>query len=246
MGAPRSLDPYRRKRDPARTSEPFGIVAGRPPAPRPSASSSSGTPPAGCTGTLRLEIDGAPRQWAIPRGPSVDIKERRLAVQTEDHPIEYGRFEGLIPAGNYGAGAMILWDSGRYLLVDGLEPGAALASGKLDLELRGHKLRGRWALVRTKGEDGRQWLFFKKADAAAGGSEPVEAMPQSVVSGLTVTGLRTASAATPTSRRRPLPPGPRVRFCRRARCRRCSPTSSTIPSPAPAGCSSSSTTASAC
>ena len=190
MGAPRSLDPYRRKRDPARTSEPFGIVAGRPPAAAAQRFVVQQHAARRLHWDLRLEIDGVLVSWAIPRGPSVDIKERRLAVQTEDHPIEYGSFEGLIPAGNYGAGAMILWDSGRYLLVDGLEPGAALAAGKLDLEMRGHKLRGRWALVRTKGEDGRQWLFFKKADAAAGGSEPVEAMPQSVVSGLTVTELR--------------------------------------------------------
>src|SRR5690606_4690761 len=109
--------------------------------------------------------------WAIPRGPSTDTKERRLAVQTEDHPLEYQRFEGIIPAGNYGAGAMIVWGAGRYELVDGLEPAAALAAGKLDLAMHGHKLRGRWALVRTKGGDGRQWLFFKKADAAAGGAE---------------------------------------------------------------------------
>jgi bifunctional non-homologous end joining protein LigD len=190
MGAPRSLDPYRRKRDPARTSEPFGIVAGRAPAVAAQRFVVQQHAARRLHWDLRLEIDGVLVSWAIPRGPSVDIKERRLAVQTEDHPIEYGSFEGLIPAGNYGAGAMILWDSGRYLLVDGLEPGAALAAGKLDLEMRGHKLRGRWALVRTKGEDGRQWLFFKKADAAAGGSEPVEAMPQSVVSGLTVTELR--------------------------------------------------------
>jgi bifunctional non-homologous end joining protein LigD len=190
MGAPRSLDPYRRKRDPARTSEPFGVVASRPPVAAAQRFVVQQHAARRLHWDLRLEIDGVLVSWAIPRGPSVDIKERRLAVQTEDHPIDYGRFEGLIPSGNYGAGAMILWDSGRYLLVDGLEPGAALAAGKLDLEMRGHKLRGRWALVRTKGEDGRQWIFFKKADAAAGGSEPVEAMPQSVVSGLTVTELR--------------------------------------------------------
>ena len=190
MGAPRSLDPYRRKRDPARTSEPFGAATGRSPVTGAQRFVVQQHAARRLHWDLRLEIDGVLVSWAIPRGPSVDTKERRLAVQTEDHPLEYGRFEGLIPAGNYGAGAMILWDSGRYLLIDGAEPGAALAAGKLDLELRGHKLRGRWALVRTKGEGGRQWLFFKKADAAAGGSEPVETMPQSVVSGLTVIELR--------------------------------------------------------
>lgn len=190
MGAPRSLDPYRRKRDPARTSEPFAAAGGRAPAAAAQRFAVQQHAARRLHWDLRLEIDGVLVSWAIPRGPSVDPRERRLAVQTEDHPLEYGTFEGLIPAGNYGAGAMILWDAGRYILVDGAEPGAALAAGKLDLELRGHKLRGRWALVRTKSEDGRQWLFFKKADAAAGGSEPVEAMPQSVVSGLTVLELR--------------------------------------------------------
>jgi bifunctional non-homologous end joining protein LigD len=190
MGAPRSLDPYRRKRDPGRTSEPFAASGGRPP----------GTPAQRFVvqqhaarrlhWDLRLEIDGVLVSWAVPRGPSTDTRERRLAVQTEDHPLEYQRFEGIIPSGNYGAGAMIIWDTGRYRLVDGLEPGAALAAGKLDLEMRGHKLRGRWALVRTKGSDGRQWLLFKKADAAAGSTDLVEAMPQSVLSGLTVLELR--------------------------------------------------------
>lgn len=188
MSAPRSLDPYRRKRDPGRTREPFAA---------------SGRAPAGAQRfvvqqhaarrlhwDLRLEIDGVLVSWAIPRGPSTDVEQRRLAVQTEDHPLEYQGFEGIIPSGNYGAGAMIVWDAGRYELADGLEPGAALGAGKLDLVMHGHKLRGRWALIRTKGGDGRQWLFFKKADAAAGGAEPVEAMPQSVLSGLTVSELR--------------------------------------------------------
>ncbi len=190
MGSPRSLDTYRRKRLPARTPEPFAAVPG----------------PTTVSGSqrfvvhqhaarrlhwdLRLEIDGVLVSWAVPKGPAIDPKERRLAVQTEDHPIEYAAFEGCIPEGNYGAGAMIVWDQGQYVTVDGSEPAAALANGKLDLELRGHKLRGRWALVRTKGSDGKQWLFFKKADGAAGGDEPVAALPHSVLSGLTVAELR--------------------------------------------------------
>ena len=189
MGAPRSLDPYRRKRDPGRTAEPFA-ASGRGPGSAAQRFVVQQHAARRLHWDLRLEIDGVLVSWAIPRGPSTDTKERRLAVQTEDHPLEYQRFEGIIPAGNYGAGAMIVWDAGRYELVDGLEPAAALAAGKLDLAMHGHKLRGRWALVRTKGGDGRQWLFFKKADAAAGGAEPVEAMPQSVLSGLTVVELR--------------------------------------------------------
>lgn len=214
MGAPRSLDPYRRMRDPARTTEPFGAAVGRAAAVAAQRFVVQQHAARRLHWDLRLEIDGVLVSWAIPRGPSVDVKERRLAVQTEDHPLEYRAFEGVIPAGNYGAGAMIIWDSGRYVLLDGADPGAALAGGKLDLELHGHKLRGRWALVRTKGEDGRQWLCFKKPDAAAGGPEPVEAMPQSVVSGLTVTELRdgirrdaelAAAAATAGAPRAALP-----------------------------------------
>ncbi|MDX2166935.1 MAG: DNA ligase D [Deltaproteobacteria bacterium] len=185
---PRSLDPYRRKRHPGRTPEPFAGVQ-----PKAAAAQRFVVQQHAARRLhwdLRLEIGGVLVSWAVPRGPSVDIKERRLAVQTEDHPLEYAGFEGLIPAGNYGAGAMIVWDAGRYRTVDGVAPADGLAAGKLDLELIGHKLRGRWALVRTKGEDGRQWLFFKKADAASGGAEPVLAQPASVLSGLTVIELR--------------------------------------------------------
>jgi bifunctional non-homologous end joining protein LigD len=134
---------------------------------------------------LRLEIDGVLVSFAVPRGPSLDPALKRLAVQTEDHPLEYGDFEGVIPAGNYGAGAMIVWDCGTYRSVDGVAPADALAKGKLDLALEGHKLRGRFALVRTKGKDSRQWLLFTKER----GFEPpdlAERAPESVFSGLTV------------------------------------------------------------
>jgi bifunctional non-homologous end joining protein LigD len=145
---------------------------------------------------FRLEIAGVLVSWAVPRGPSVDPQQKRLAVQTEDHPLEYADFEGLIPAGNYGAGAVIVWDCGPYQSFDGVAPADALAHGKLDLELFGHKLRGRWALVRTKGSDGKQWLLFKKADAAARAVEPVAAQPASVLSGLTVDELQRGVSRT--------------------------------------------------
>ena len=188
--AKRSLDTYRQKRDPARTPEPFA-------APRPSPSAAGAQrfvvqqhAARRLHWDLRLEIDGVLVSWAVPRGPAVDPKEKRLAVQTEDHPLEYADFEGLIPAGNYGAGAMIVWDAGSYRSVDGHPPGDGLRAGKLDLELRGHKLRGRWALVRTKGSEGKDWLLFKKADGYRSSAEPVDAQPGSVLSGLTVTELR--------------------------------------------------------
>jgi bifunctional non-homologous end joining protein LigD len=139
---------------------------------------------------LRLEINGVLVSWAVPRGPTVDPKEKRLAVQTEDHPLEYADFEGIIPPGNYGAGAMIVWDRGVYRTKDGASPAEGLEGGKLDLVLDGHKLRGRFALVRTRGEGGRQWLLLRKGAATAEKVEIIDAEPRSVFSGLTVAELR--------------------------------------------------------
>ncbi len=132
---------------------------------------------------LRLEIGGVLASWAVPKGPSLDPKDKRLAIRTEDHPIEYADFEGIIPQGNYGAGAMILWDRGAYRTVDGVPPQEGLERGKLDLHLEGHKLRGRFALVRTKGEDGRSWLLLHKGEAR---EDIGELGPASVLSGLPV------------------------------------------------------------
>ena len=185
----RSLDTYRRKRDPARTPEPFGAPGGAAPgAARRFVIQEHAA--RRLHWDFRLEIDGVLASWAVPKGPSVDPKEKRLAVQTEDHPLDYGGFEGIIPAGNYGAGAVILWDRGTYDTVGGEDPGAGLESGKLDLLLNGHKLRGRWALVRIKRGSGRDWLLIKKADGTPTRPEPVVARPASVVSGLTVEELR--------------------------------------------------------
>jgi bifunctional non-homologous end joining protein LigD len=188
----RDLRRYRAKRDPERTPEPFGEEHG----PR-------ALPPDAARGfvvqqhaaralhyDLRLEIDGVLVSWAIPKGPSLDPAQKRLAVQTEDHPLEYADFEGVIPAGNYGAGAMIVWDRGIYRSRDGRSPAEGLAQGKLDLELEGQKLRGRFALVRTKRGAGREWLFFAKRAAGAAEAELIEREPASVLSGLTVQELR--------------------------------------------------------
>ncbi|MEE8557005.1 MAG: non-homologous end-joining DNA ligase, partial [Myxococcota bacterium] len=182
---------YREKRDPDKTPEPFG-----------EASSLRRVGPGARRAfvvqqhaarrmhwDLRLEIEGVLVSWAIPRGPTLDPKERRLAVRTEDHPLEYANFEGIIPAGNYGAGAMIVWDSGSYNTVDGSVPSDGLDKGKLDLVFEGHKLRGRFALVRTRGEDGRQWLLLRKGDPPVDSAELVDAEPESVLSGLTVADL---------------------------------------------------------
>src|SRR4030095_16662612 len=112
--------------------------------------------------------------------------QTRPAVQTEDHPLEYADFEGRIPAGNYGAGAMIVWDRGIYRSRDGRSPAEGLAAGKLDLELEGHKLRGRFALVRTKRGAGREWLFFAKRAVGASEGGLLERAPPSVPAGLPV------------------------------------------------------------
>src|SRR5262245_48550153 len=190
----RDLEAYRSKRDPARTPEPFG-------AERPAAALHPAAPRRFVVQQhaarrihydLRLEIDGALVSWAVPKGPSLDPKERRLAVRTEDHPLEYATFEGVIPAGNYGAGAMIVWDQGTYRTQDARAPAEGLEAGKLDLVLAGHKLRGRFALVRTRSGGGRDWLLLHKAPGAADAADVVQAEPASVLSGLTVQELRDA------------------------------------------------------
>jgi bifunctional non-homologous end joining protein LigD len=178
------LDAYRRKRDPARTPEPFGgrlPTAGRLFVVQKHAARRLHY-------DLRLEMDGVLKSWAVPKGPSAHAEEKRLAVHVEDHPVEYGDFEGVIPPGNYGAGAVIVWDRGWYRSVKPEEPLAQLARGKLEVEIFGHKMRGRWTLARMSGKD-KDWLLLKKADGAAaspGAAELTERYPESVLSGLTV------------------------------------------------------------
>ena len=135
---------------------------------------------------LRLEMEGVLRSWAVPKGPSYDTADKRLAVLVEDHPLEYGDFEGLIPEGNYGAGAVIVWDRGRWEPVE--DPIAGLERGKLLFDLHGVKLRGRWTLVKIKKSE-KEWLFIKERDGYAGASAP-PVREESVLSGLTVEDLK--------------------------------------------------------
>ncbi|HYE93089.1 MAG TPA: DNA ligase D, partial [Terriglobales bacterium] len=149
---------------------------------------------------LRLEIGGTLKSWAVPKGPSVIHGERRLAVHVEDHPVDYADFEGVIPRDNYGAGEAIVWDRGWYRSAKRESLEAQLARGRLEFELFGVKLRGRWTLVRTA--KGRDWLLLKADDAWAGGEEPTARFPESVLSGLTVEELRAAPARLATLRKR--------------------------------------------
>jgi len=130
---------------------------------------------------LRLEHDGVLLSWAVPKGPSINPADKRLAMHVEDHPIEYGTFEGVIPDG-YGAGIVMLWDQGTWEpLVDDVSE--ALKKGDLKLQLNGVKLKGSWALIRTKGGDGRSWLMIKHRDEWAGPIDIATFAPFSIKSG---------------------------------------------------------------
>jgi bifunctional non-homologous end joining protein LigD len=165
-----ALEEYRRKRDFGKTPEP----AGRAIPPKTAAAPLSFVIQQHKARRLhydfRLELEGVLKSWAIPKGPSLDPGEKRLAVQTEDHPLEYGGFEGVIPEGQYGGGTVLLWDRGTWIPA-GPDPEAALARGALKFELRGQKLHGNWALVRmggkARGDRHQNWLLVKERDDAA-------------------------------------------------------------------------------
>lgn len=136
---------------------------------------------------FRLEVEGVLKSWAVPKGPSTDPSEKRLAMPTEDHPVEYIDFEGMIPEGEYGAGTVIVWDTGTYRNLKEKPLEQALAEGRVEVWLEGEKLKGGYALIRTgKGSDNR-WLFIKtKDDQADAHRNPVTSQPESVRSGRTI------------------------------------------------------------
>jgi bifunctional non-homologous end joining protein LigD len=117
---------------------------------------------------LRIQAGGVLSSWAVPKGFSYDPVDKRLAVRTEDHPLEYTSFEGAIPRGQYGAGTMRIWDVGEYEVRKAPDIHRAIEKGEIKLELRGRRLRGEWHMVRTKGGEGRDWLLFKARDRYAG------------------------------------------------------------------------------
>ncbi|HWP60902.1 MAG TPA: DNA polymerase ligase N-terminal domain-containing protein [Candidatus Acidoferrales bacterium] len=142
---------------------------------------------------FRLEHDGVMLSWAVPKGPSLDPSVKRFATQTEDHPIEYNHFEGVIPEGEYGAGTVMIWDRGTCEpQVEDVE--RALAKGDLKFKLYGKKLRGSWVLVRMRP---RQWLLIKHRDSAASSVDITATKPRSVVSRRTLAGIARAAGASP-------------------------------------------------
>ena len=178
------LGTYRAKRKADRTPEPFG-----------SQGAGSGTrfvvqhhAARALHYDLRLEMDGVLKSWAVPRGPSPNPADKRLAVQVEDHPVDYAAFEGRIPEGNYGAGAVIVWDRGAWVSIG--DPAEGLEKGKLLFELKGYKLRGKWTLVKTK-RSPKDWLLIKERDAYVS-EEGTDGYPaDSILSGRTVDDLKT-------------------------------------------------------
>jgi bifunctional non-homologous end joining protein LigD len=138
---------------------------------------------------FRLEMEGVLKSWAVPKGPSFDPKDKRLAMMTEDHPVEYGGFEGIIPKGQYGGGTVLLWDRGTWEPIE--DPHAGLRKGNLKFRLNGEKLQGGFALVKIKGRDARDsektWLLIKeKDDFVRPGYDVTEARPESVTTGRTL------------------------------------------------------------
>jgi bifunctional non-homologous end joining protein LigD len=185
------LSEYRRKRDFTKTAEPEGERASTPghPALRFVIQKHAAR---NLHFDLRLELDGVMKSWAVPKGPSYDTAVKRLAMQVEDHPIEYNTFEGTIPKGEYGGGTVMVWDRGTYEAEDGggedsLRDG--FARGDLKILLKGRRLHGGWVLVRTRRGDAErpQWLLIKHRDAHASKDHDVVADEvTSVVSGRTM------------------------------------------------------------
>ncbi|MEQ1491347.1 MAG: DNA ligase D [Terricaulis sp.] len=144
---------------------------------------------------FRLEHDGVLMSWAVPQGPSLDPGIKRLAMRTENHPIEYGSFEGVIPKGEYGAGSVIIWDTGKVKWL--LDPDEGMGKGELKFVLAGERLMGEFHMVKIKpreGERGNPWLLFKSKDAFAGKEDPVARSLTSVVSGRTIEDVRSGAA----------------------------------------------------
>jgi len=184
--APQPLAEYARKRDFSATPEPQGTKRSASKALRFVVQKHRATR---LHYDFRLEAGGVLASWAVPKGPSLDPHERRLAMHVEDHPYDYRTFEGIIPAGNYGAGEVIVWDEGTYTLAEGDDPVAEITAGKIKFILRGKKLHGMFTLVRIKnrgGESGEPWLLIKDHDEFVDPAYDVDDHPESAKTGHTL------------------------------------------------------------
>ena len=174
------LEEYRKKRDFKKTPEPAGKE-------QPAGGYSYCIQKHAATRLhydFRLELDGVLLSWAVPKGPSFDPRDKRLAMRVEDHPVEYGSFEGVIPEGEYGAGTVVLWDRGTW--TPAVDPNRSLEKGELKFYLHGEKLTGKWALVKIKGDDPKAWLLVKDKDEHARPAaelDVVSALQESVLTG---------------------------------------------------------------
>jgi bifunctional non-homologous end joining protein LigD len=179
------LAEYQRKRDFSRTSEPIGARAKHRGKQAPLRFVVQKHAARRLHYDFRLEMDGVLKSWAVPKGPSLDPGVKRLAVHVEDHPLEYAGFEGVIPEGEYGAGAVLIWDRGSW--VPEGDPVTNYEHGALKFELRGERLRGRWMLVRMDRQRNKNyWLLIKERDAEArpgSGDAVVTANQGSIASG---------------------------------------------------------------
>ena len=190
-----SLNDYRRKRKFKKTPEPAGQPSERSPerksSPRPRTFVVQKHAARRLHYDLRLEVNGVLKSWAVPKGPSLNPSDKRLAVMTENHPLEYGSFEGVIPAGNYGAGSVLIWDNGTYEPEGDLDE--QLARGDLKFTLAGHRLRGSFVLVKTKRRTKpgvEEWLLIKHRDDHADPDWDIDAHSESVASGRTLSEVR--------------------------------------------------------
>ncbi len=183
---PEPLAEYVRKRDFAVTPEPKGTKRSASTALRFVVQKHNATR---LHYDFRLEAGGVLASWAIPKGPSLDTHERRLAMHVEDHPYDYRTFEGIIPAGNYGAGEVIVWDEGTYTLAEGTDPAAEIGKGKIKFILSGKKLHGMFTLVKIKShgdEGGEPWLLIKDKDEFVDSKYDVNDHPESAKTGQTI------------------------------------------------------------
>ena len=196
------LQPYRRKRDFAKTTEPIGGGGSSAAEHRFVVHQHAATAD---HYDLRLEVDGVLKSWAVPKGPSLDPAEKRFAVETEDHPLEYLDFEAVIPEGEYGGGPMIVWDAGVWAPMGDIEK--SLSTGSFKFRLAGEKLKGGWMLARLKkrdDEDKQGWLLIKEHDPAADTETDIlEARPESVKTGRRIEELLTPKPGKPPAKLKP-------------------------------------------